>query len=108
MLRFLLALIAAALFTGTALAASLAEPQARASLERRTGALMLVLALVSLALGAWGWWRSGFVWLLGGAALMGAAFLLSLFARRAGGMPGVRAALGLAAVAAYLMAFVQP
>lgn len=127
MLRTLIALIAAALFAGAALAASLAEPGIRGRLERRIGALLLCLALVSVALGAWAWWRTGFVWLLAGAVLIGAAFLLSLLAGRSatraanattdaaataaaggGAMPALRCALALASVAAYLMAFVQP
>jgi hypothetical protein len=77
------------------------------------------LALVSLVLGVWAWRRTNVDWLLGGAVLAGIALLLVLLSlRRAGrdadgtasggGLPGIKAAIGLASVAAYLMAFVQP
>ena len=126
MLRILLALIAAALFTGAAFAASLSDPAVRARLERRIGMVQLGLALVSLVLGTWAWWKTGIVWLIVGAGLIGVAFLLSLFAGRSGpaadsvatgagaataqggALHGVRTICGLASVAAYLMAFVQP
>ena len=126
MLRTLIALIAAALFTGAALAVSLAEPGMRGRLERRIGGVQLCLALVSVALGGWAWWRTCFTWLLAGAVLIGVAFLISLAAGRSalasgaathaaatpagsgGAMPALRTALGLASIAAYLMAFVQP
>ena len=126
MFRILLALIAAALFTGAALAASLSDPAGRARLERRIGAIQLVLALVSLVLGTWGWWKTESPWLIVGAGLIGLAFLLSLFAGRSapaadsvatdaaaatargGALHGVRTICGLASVGAYLMAFVQP
>lgn len=121
MLRTLIALIAAAMFTGAALSLSLAEPSSRGTLERRTGALQALLAFASLALGLWAWWRTGFGWLLAGAVLIGAAFLVAVLRMRSGrghphaaapvaggGLHWSRTALGLAAVAAYLMAFVQP
>ena len=120
MIRTLIALIAAALFTGAALAASLSETGLRARLERRIGGVQLGLALLSLVLGAWSWWKTGIVWLIVGAALIGVAFLLSLFAARGrapadegsaaqgGAMHGLRTLCGLASIAAYLMAFIQP
>jgi hypothetical protein len=126
MLRILIAMIAAALFAGAALAASLSESGLRARLERRIGGVQLGLALVSLVLGAWGWWKTGILWLIVGAALIGLAFLLSLFAGRSargadsaatdgaaatapgGALHAGRTICGLASVAAYLMAFIQP
>jgi hypothetical protein len=126
MLRILIAMIAAALFAGAALAASLSESGLRARLERRIGGVQLGLALASLALGAWAWWKTGITWLIVGAALIGLAFLVSLFAGRSapaadsattaggaapargGALHGVRTICGLASVAAYLMAFIQP
>ena len=90
------------------------------------------LSLLSLILGAWAWWKIGDFWLLAGALLIGAAIPLTLIAilptnrrlartpienagaeshallARWGRLHMLRTLLGLAAVAAYFMAFVQP
>lgn len=144
MLRTLLALIAAALFAGAALYVTLVEHRARMGIDDRSGLaqfkasyvraapLMAGLALVSLLIGLWAWWRTDVEWLLAGALLIGAAIPFTLIAvmptnrrlsatnadaagaesrallTRWGWLHNVRSVLGLAAVAAYLMAFVQP
>ena len=144
MLRTLLALIAAALFAGAALYVSIAEHPARMRLDDRAALaqwkpsyaratpMQAGLALLSLVLGLWAWWRTGVDWLLAGALLIGAAIPLTLILilptnrrleatapdaagpetrtllERWGRLHGLRTLLGLAAVAAYLGAFVQP
>ena len=144
MLRTLLALIAAALFAGAALYVSLVEHPARMRLDdraglahwkpsiRRAAPLQAGLALRSLALGLWAWWRTDIDWLLAGALLVGAAIPFTLIVImptirgleavaddaagpesramlvRWGRLHWLRTLLGLAAVAAYLGAFVQP
>ena len=144
MLRTLLALIAAALFAGGALYVSLVEHRARMRIDDRSALaqfkasyvraapLMAGLALVSLTIGLWAWWRTDVDWLLAGALIVGAAIPFTLIAvlptnrrlaatdpdaggaesrallTRWGRLHNVRTLLGLAAVAAYLMAFVQP
>ena len=98
----------------------------------RAAPLQAGLALLSCGLGLWAWWRMGTSWLLAGALLIGAAIpftLLVIFptnrrlkagstedagsATRAllirwGRLHAMRTLLGLAAVAAYLAAFVRP
>ena len=119
MLRTLIALILVTLFAGTALAVSLADSESRPRLDRRTGLVQAALALVSLLLGVWAWRRTNVDWLLGGGVLAGIALLLVLLSMRragrgaeetasGGGLPAIKTAIGLASVAAYLMAFVQP
>ena len=144
MLRTLIALIAAALFAGAALYVSLVEHPARLKTDDRSGLaqfkasigraapIMAGLALVSLLLGLWAWWRTDVEWLLCGALLIGAAIPFTLVvvlptnrrlsdttleaagdASRAllgrwGRLHAVRTLLGLGSVAAYFMAFVQP
>jgi hypothetical protein len=143
-LRTLLALIAAALFAGAALYINVAEHPARMRLDDRAAlaqwkasynraALMQAgLALVSLGLGFWAWWRTEIEWLLAGALLIGAVIPLTLIlvlptnrrlqatADEAAGLESrtllarwdrlhlLRTLLGLGAVAAYFCAFVQP
>ena len=144
MLRTLIALIAAALFAGGALYVTLVEHGARMRIDDRSALaefkasygraapLMAGLALVSLLIGLWAWWRTDVDWLLAGALLVGAAVPFTLIAvlptnrrlsstgadaagaesrallTRWGRLHNVRTLLGLASVAAYLMAFVQP
>ena len=144
MLRTLLALIAAALFAGAALYVSVAEHPARRRIDDRAGLAQWMvshkraspmqagLALVSMLLGLWAWWRTDVDWLLCGALLIGAAIPFTLIAilptnrrlqaigeagageesrallRRWGNLHALRTFLGLAAVAAYLGAFIEP
>ena len=144
MIKVLLALIAASLFAGAALYASLAEHPARLRLDdraalgqwgpsyARAAPMQAVLALLSLLLGLWAWWRIGGDWLLAGALLIGTAIPLTLamimplnnrlkatapdaagpesraLLVRWGKLHALRTLLGLAAVAAYFCAFLQP
>ena len=144
MLRTLLALIAAALFAGAALYINLAEHPARMRLDDRAALaqwkpsyaravpMQAGLALLSLALGLWAWWRTGIDWLLVGALLIGAVIPLTLIGimptnrrleatppdaagpdsrallARWGRLHLLRTLLAFAAVAAYFAAFVQP
>ena len=144
MLRTLLALIAAAMFAGAALYVSVAEHPARMRLDdpatlaqwkasyRRATPMQAGLALLSLGLGLWAWWRTGVDWLLIGGLLIGAAIPLTLILirptnrrleatapdaagpetrtllERWGRLHLLRTLLGFAAVAAYFCAFVQP
>ena len=144
MIKALLALVTAALFAGAALYVSLAEHPARMRLDPAAGLaqwkpsyaratpMQAGLALLSLILGAWAWWKIDDIWLLAGALLIGANVPLTLVAilpvnRRLGRTPIeeagaeshallgrwgrlhlLRTLLGLAAVAAYFMAFVKP
>ena len=90
MLRTLIALIAAAMFAGAALYVSLAEHRARLGIDDRSGLaqfkasyrkaapLMAGLALASMLLGLWAWWRTEIDWLLCGALLIGAAVPFTL------------------------------
>jgi uncharacterized membrane protein len=90
------------------------------------------LALVSLGLGLWAWLRTDDIWLLAGALLIGANLPLTLVAimptnrrlqatgadaagaetrallARWGSLHALRTLLALAAVAAYLVAFLWP
>jgi Domain of unknown function (DUF1772) len=140
MLKALFALVAAALFAGAALYVTLAEHPARMRLAdehglaqwkasyARAAPMQVLLALLSLALGVWAWWKTDEIWLLAGALLIAAAIPLTLIVilpvtRRlqatAAGAAGadtralltrwgrlhlLRTLLGLAAVAAYLAA----
>lgn len=144
MLKALFALVAAALFAGAALYISLAEHPARTKLDdrfalaqwnssyRAATPLMAGLALLSLVLGAWAWWKIGDDWLLTGALLIGAVVPLTLvlvlpinrrllattadsageesrtLLVRWGRLHAVRTILALAAVASYLVAFLWP
>jgi uncharacterized membrane protein len=144
MLKALFALVAAALFAGAALYISLAEHPARMKLDNRSALaqwnpsyraatpLMAGLALLSLVLGAWAWWKIGDDWLLAGALLIGAVVPLTLvlvlpinrrllattadsageesrtLLARWGRLHALRTVLALAAVAAYLVAFLWP
>ncbi len=144
MLASLLALITAALFAGAALYVSVAEHPARMGLDdgaalaqwkpsyARATPMQAGLAMLSLLLGLWAWWRTDVVWLLAGALLIGAAIPLTLVVimptnnrlkaiaadaagdesrgllTRWGRLHVLRTLLGLAAVAAYLAAFVRP
>ena len=98
----------------------------------RAAPMQAGLALLSLLLGLWAWWRIGGDWLLAAALLIGAAVPLTLavimplnnrlkatapdaagpesraLLVRWGKLHGLRTALGLAAVAAYFMAFMRP
>lgn len=113
MLKALFALVAAALFAGVALSMSLAELSAGTKPEGqspvgRSGAdatiwIQAGLALVSLILGLWAWWKTGDDGLLIGALLIGAALPL-LWSR----LHLVRTLLALGALAAYLVAFFWP
>ena len=144
MLKALFALVAAALFAGAALYISWAEHPARMKLDYRSALdqwkpsyvravpMQAGLALLSLILGLWSWWKIGDSWLLAGALLIGAVVPLTLLVvhptnkrllstapdgagaeshallGRWGRLHAVRAALGLGAVAAYLVAFLKP
>jgi len=144
LLKALLALVAAAMFAGAALYVSLAEHPARMRLDDRAALaqwkpsyaratpMQAGLALLSLGLGLWAWWRTEVDWLLAGALLIGAAIPLTLILilptnrrleatapdaagpetrtllERWGRLHGLRTLLGLAAVAAYFAAFAQP
>ena len=143
MLKALLALVAAALFSGAALYISLAEHPARMKLGgsaavdqwrhsyRAATPLQFGLALIGAILGLWAWWKTGADGLLVGGLLLVAAILFTLatilpvnrrlggpadsvagdgavLLRRWGQLHWVRTLLGLAAVAAYLYAFVRP
>ena len=144
MLKALFALVAATLFAGAALYISLVEHPARMKLDDRSALaqwkpsyraatpLQAGLALLSLILGLWAWWKAGDDGLLVGALLIGAVVPLTLVAispvnRRLFAMPeeaageesrfllerwgrlhSVRALLALCAVAAYLVAFLWP
>ena len=144
MLKALFALVAAALFAGAALYVSLAEHPARMRLDdagglaqwkasyARAAPLQAGLALLSLVLGLWAWWKTDDLWLLAAALLIGAVVPLTLLLilpanrrlqataaggagadtrallRRWGGLHGLRTLLGLAAVAAYLAALLWP
>ena len=98
----------------------------------RAAPMQAGLALLSLAVGLWAWVRTDVIWLMAGALLIGAAIPLTLVAilptsrrlkaiaaeaageesrallGRWGRLHHLRTALGLAAVAAYLGAFVAP
>ncbi len=144
MIKVLLALIAASLFAGAALYVSLAEHPARLRIDdraalgqwrasyARAAPLQAGLALLSLLLGLWAWWRIGGDWLLAAPLLIGAAIPLTLVAImplnqrlkaiapdaagpdsgallvRWGRLHALRTLLGLAAVAAYFAAFLRP
>jgi uncharacterized membrane protein len=144
MIKVLLALIAASMFAGAALYISLAEHPARMRLDdraalaqwgpsySRAAPIQAVLALVSLLLGLWAWWRIGGDWLLAGALLIGAAIPLTLamimpinsrlkatapdaagadsraLLTRWGKLHALRTMLGLGSVAAYFTAFMLP
>ena len=144
MLKALFALVAATLFAGAALYISLVEHPARMKLDDRSalaqwtpsyGAatpLQAGLALLSLILGLWAWWKAGDDGLLVGALLIGAAVPLTLVVisptnrrllatpdqaagqesrsllERWGRLHRIRTLLALAAVAAYLVAFLWP
>jgi hypothetical protein len=144
MIKALLALIAAALFAGAALYVSLAEHPARLRLDpkaalaqwkasyARAAPMQAGLAIVSLILGTWTWWKIGGDWLLAGALLVGANVPLTLvlilpitnrlkaiaadnegeetmkLLGRWGRLHALRTLLGLASVVAYLAAFVRP
>ena len=142
MIKALLALVTAALFAGAALYVTLVEHAARMRIDegsalaewkvsaRRAAPMMASLALVSLILGAWAWWKIGDGWLLAAALLIGANIPLTLILilptnRRleaAGGdganigallgkwgrLHALRTGLGLAAVVLYLVAFWRP
>ncbi len=113
MLKALFALVAAALFAGVALSMSLAQLSARTKPEDQPPAvrsgvdatiwLQAGLALVSLILGLWAWWKTGDDGLLIGALLIGAAIPL-LWSR----LHAVRTLIALGAVLAYLVAFLWP
>jgi len=144
MIKALLALVAAALFAGAALYVSLVEHPTRLRLEpraalaqwkasyARAAPMQAGLAILSLILGAWTWWKLGDAWLLAGALLVGAnvpltlAIILPVTNRlkaqaadgggeeigallgRWGRLHAIRTVLGLASVLAYLAAFVRP
>ena len=144
MIKVLLALIAASPFAGAALYVSLAEHPARLRLDdraalaqwqpsyARAAPLQAGLALLSLLLGLWAWWKIGDCWVLAAALLIGAAIPLTLalimpvnnrlkaaapdtagpevraLLERWGRLHALRTTLGLAAVAAYFIAFLQP
>lgn len=99
---------------------------------KRAAPMQAGLALLSLVVGLWAWIRTDIGWLLAGALLAGASVPLTLIAimqtsrklqaipdeaagadsrallGRWGTLHNLRTALGLAAVAAYFGAFVQP
>ena len=142
MIKALLALITAALFAGGALYVSLVEHAARMRIDegsalaewkasaRRAAPLMAGLALLSLILGAWAWWKIGDDCLLAGALLIGANIPLTLIfilptnrrleaaeggagdvralLAKWGRLHAIRTALGLAAVLLYFVAFWTP
>jgi len=144
MIKVLLAMIAASLFAGAALYVSLAEHPARMRLDDRSALaqwgpsyaraapMQAGLALLSLLLGFWAWWRIGGGWLLAASLLIGAAIPLTLaiimpvnnrlkatapdaagpesraLLARWGNLHALRTSLGLASVAAYFCAFLQP
>ena len=113
MLKALFALVAAALFAGVALSMSLAElsagtkPKDQPAVVRSTADatiwLQAGLALVSLILGLWAWWKTGDDGLLIGALLIGAAVPLLRSS-----LHPVRTLIALGAVLAYLVAFLWP
>ena len=144
MIKALLALVAAALFAGAALYVSLVEHPTRLRLEpraalaqwkasyARAAPMQAGLAILSLILGAWTWWKLGDAWLLAGALLVGANLPLTLaiilpvtnrlkaqaadgggdeigaLLGRWGRLHALRTLLGLAAVAAFFAAFWRP
>ncbi|HWT13220.1 MAG TPA: DUF1772 domain-containing protein [Allosphingosinicella sp.] len=141
MIKALLALVAAALFAGAALYISLAEHPARMRLGdeaalgqwkpsyARAVPMQAGLALISLLLGLWAWWKIGDDWLLAASLLIGAVLPLTLVAimptnrrlqaaaagpesrallDRWGRLHWLRTLLALAAVAAYFAAFAWP
>ena len=144
MIKVLLALIAASMFAGAALYISLAEHPARMRLDdraalaqwgpsySRAAPIQAALALASLLLGLWAWWRISGDWLLAGALLIGAAIPLTLamimpinsrlkatapdaagadsraLLTRWGKLHALRTILGLASVGAYFTAFMLP
>ena len=109
MLKALFALVAAALFSGGALTGLLGQRTASGAAPafgRPARGLQLVLASLSLVLGAWAWWKTGDQALLVGALLIGAVVPLIFLGKGRSTLVG--ALLGLAAVAAYLLAFLWP
>lgn len=98
----------------------------------RAAPMQAGLALLSFLLGAWTWWNLGDPWLLAGALAIGANIPLTLLVimpanrrlkataietagpetrallDRWGRLHGLRTLLGLAAVALYFAAFLQP
>lgn len=98
----------------------------------RAAPMQAGLAFVSLLLGLWTWWKIGDIWVLVGALLIGAAIAFTLVVIlplnrqlkahametagpetrtlliRWGRLHAARTLLGLAAVAAYFLAFLQP
>ncbi len=144
MLKALFALISAALFAGAALHVMLAEHPARMTLDDRSALaqwqrsnsastpLYALLALVSMILGAWAWWKTKDEAMLIGAVLLGGALLVTFLAMAPVGrrlattasdpvagngrdllsrwsrLHGLRALLGIGALAAYLIAFLWP
>ena len=144
MLIALVALVTAAMFAGAALYVSLAEHPARMRLDdaaalahwkpsyERAMPMQAGLALLSLLLGLWAWWKTDDDWLLAAALLIGAVLPLTLIAigptnrrlhgttpdaageesrallGRWGGFHWLRTLLALASVAAYLAAFAWP
>ena len=94
MVRFLLALIAAALFAGASLYVSLVDHPARMRLDdeaaraqfrasiARAAPMQGGLAMLSFVLGIWSWWKLGYPWLLAGALLAIASLPLTLIVIR--------------------------
>ena len=90
MLKALLALVAAALFTGACLYVSFVDHPARMRLDdeaaraqlraslARAAPMQGGLATLSFLLGIWSWWKLGYPWLLAGALLAIASLPLTL------------------------------
>ena len=144
MLKALFALISAALFAGAALYAMLAEHPARMTLDDRSAlgqwqrsnrsasSLYMILALVSMILGAWTWWKTKDDAMLIGALLLGGALVVTFLViapvgrrlestasdpasvsgrdllARWSGLHAFRTLLAIGAVIAYLIAFLWP
>lgn len=144
MIKSLLALVLAALFTGACLYVTLVEHQARLRIDgaaalaqwkesaRRAAPMQATLALLTLGLGLWAWWKVADPWLLAGALLVGVNIPLTLIAilplnrrleataveqagaetqaqlARWGRLHALRTLLGILGVGAFLVAFWQP
>ncbi|HET9428640.1 MAG TPA: hypothetical protein VFO69_09805 [Allosphingosinicella sp.] len=108
MLKALIALVAAAMVAGASLYILLAQlPERTQGQTKRDGGTPILfqagLALLSLILGIWAWWKTGDLGLLIGGLLIGAAVPL-MWSR----FLALRTLLVVGALISYFVAFLWP